>query len=153
QKNVDLKAASPRHICAAMLLRTACHLLSSAGMASTANYAAPGMDDVLDRPALLERIESDADLLGTLVELYEMDSPSMVAEMRSRIASHDGEGLSHAAHKLKGSLLTLSAVKAADSALALEKMGRENRLDGAEAALAALEAALPRASRARAQPP
>src|SRR5215468_5209550 len=120
-----------------MPLRPACHLLSPAAMAPTANYAAPGMDDVLDRPALLERIESDADLLGTLVELYEMDSPSMVAEMRSRIASHDGEGLSHAAHKLKGSLLTLSAVEAADSALALEKMGRENRLDGAEAALAA----------------
>src|SRR5262249_34179803 len=120
-------------------------------MTSTATHPASGMDDVLHQPAPPERVRSDPDLLRTPAELYEMDSPSMVAEMRSRIASKDGEGLSHAAHKLKGSLLTLSAVEAADNALALEKMGRENRLDGAEAALAALEAALPRVSEALAQ--
>lgn len=110
--------------------------------------APTSVDEVLDRASLLERIESDADLLGTLVELYESDSPSLIAELRGRIAERDSEGLSHVAHKLKGSLLTLSAVGAAESAFVLERMGREGCLDGAEAALAALEAALPKVSAA-----
>lgn len=104
--------------------------------------AAAESADVLDRESLLERVESDAELLGALVELYEADSPAMIEELRGKIATGDAEGLHRAAHKLKGSLLTLSATEASKAALALEEMGRDGQLDRAGTVLAALEVEL-----------
>lgn len=107
-----------------------------------------GFDEVLDRESLLERVESDAELLAALIELYESDSPQMVEELRAQVAAGDAAALHRTAHKLKGSLLTLSATEASQVALRLESMGRDGNLAQAADVLAALESELVKVTQA-----
>jgi signal transduction histidine kinase/HPt (histidine-containing phosphotransfer) domain-containing protein len=109
------------------------------GVSSMTTERTPGTGEVIDAEAVLELVGGDGDALADLVDLYRTEAPRSVEALRSALAEADAGALSAAAHRLKGSLLTLAAHAASAEALRLEQLGREGRLAGAEAVLAALE--------------
>ncbi len=101
-------------------------------------------EDVLDRAEAWARVAGDRELLGELVELFFGSSAEQVRELREAVGRGDAAGVRRVAHGLKGAVGTFGAKEAAEAALRLETMGREEQLAGAGEALAALEQALER---------
>ncbi len=119
--------------------------LAPASPAATTNGAiimttdrTPPPRDVIDGEALLELVGGDGDALADLVELYRAEAPRSIDALRTALAQADAAALSAAAHRLKGSLLTLAAHEASAEALRLEQLGRDGRLAAIEPALQAL---------------
>jgi PAS domain S-box-containing protein len=81
----------------------------------------------------------DEELLCDLGQTLLADAPRLMDHVRRAVASRDPEGLSLAAHALKGSVRPFAALRAFEAAFRLEKMGRANELEHAPAALAELE--------------
>ena len=95
--------------------------------------------DALDRAALLERLEGDAELLAEIVGVFLEDCPRLVASIREAVARGDARLLERAAHTLKGSVGNFGVSAAAAAALRLEQMGRQGELAQAGEACAALD--------------
>jgi HPt (histidine-containing phosphotransfer) domain-containing protein len=68
----------------------------------------------------------------------------MMENVRAALAARDAEALFRAAHTLKGSVSVFGAPEVVDAALSLETRARANAMADAEAAWAALQAALAR---------
>ena len=79
------------------------------------------------------------DFIQELVEAYLEDSPELFAQMRSALAKNDAELFRRSAHSLKTSSASLGALDFSEHARGLEMMGKNNKLDGAEAGVDALE--------------
>jgi HPt (histidine-containing phosphotransfer) domain-containing protein len=92
----------------------------------------------------LKRAGGDEELLRELAGLCLDETPKLMAEIRGAVPRQDGARLQMSAHTLKGAVATFGADEAAAAALRLEQMGRTGEWDGADAALAALEAAVVR---------
>ena len=103
----------------------------------TAAASEPGQ--VLDRAALLERVEGDETLLGELVEVFLRDYPRLLAGVRDAAARGDAKALARAAHTMKGAVSSFAAPAATATALQLEEMGRGGELTRVAEACAALE--------------
>jgi signal transduction histidine kinase/DNA-binding response OmpR family regulator/HPt (histidine-containing phosphotransfer) domain-containing protein len=88
---------------------------------------------------ILDRLGGNVGLLQSVVALFEEDSPGQMARIQDAIKNGDAEALMAAAHTLKGSLLVLSADRASNAALELEKLGRQSKLQGAAEWFAILE--------------
>ncbi len=101
--------------------------------------AGPVPAEVLDRVALLERVDGDGDLLAEMVELFLSDYPQLLTAVRSAAAQGDAKALERAAHTLKGSVSNFAAPAATAAAFALECMGREGDLSKAVAGCEDLE--------------
>ena len=96
----------------------------------------------------LENVGGDGAMLRELAEIFFVECPKLMEQIREHIASADGPELRRAAHTLKGSAHVFGAEEAADAAHRLEEIGREG-FDGelsrteafadAEEALALLE--------------
>ena len=99
----------------------------------------PTLRVVLDRAALLERLEGDAELLAEIVGVFLEDCPRLVASIREAVARGDARLLERAAHTLKGSVGNFGVSAAAAAALRLEQMGRQGELAQAGEACAALD--------------
>lgn len=100
--------------------------------------------DLLDLTETLERVEGDFDLLKEMVELFLEEWPNMLSDIERAIAVGDARALQHAAHTLKGSVSNFAAPRATAASLVLEKMGRQQDLSNAGAALASLQQELKR---------
>ncbi len=112
----------------------------------------PNDEDGLDLPfewdAALESVGGDEAMLRELAQLFFVECPKLMQQIREHIASEDGPELRRAAHTLKGSAHVFGAEEAAGAAHRLEEIGREG-FDGeisrteafadAEEALALLE--------------
>jgi signal transduction histidine kinase/CheY-like chemotaxis protein len=94
---------------------------------------------IIDFDKIAERLGGDMSLFQSAINLFEEDCPLLMARIRAAIEARDFMELSAAAHALKGSLLVLSAQRAADAALALEQIGQERQLQGAPETLKLLE--------------
>jgi len=103
----------------------------------------PEMQPV-DRDAAMKRVDGDAELLGEIVDLFLADVDNLTNDIRNAVQAADAGQVMRTAHRLKGSVATLAAEPAADAALRLEIMGRNDDLAGAEAALDVLERELKR---------
>ena len=88
---------------------------------------------------ILDRLGGNVGLLQSVVALFEEDSPGQMTRIHDAIKHGDAQALMAAAHTLKGSLLVLSADKASNAALELEKLGRQSKLQGAADWFAILE--------------
>jgi PAS domain S-box-containing protein len=99
--------------------------------------AAP--DSPFDAAELMKRIGSDRKLLRRLVKMVSADSAETFAQLRHAVAHEDAKALFNFAHALKGTLATLAARRAADTAFQLEGMGRAAIFTGAVELLATLE--------------
>jgi two-component system, sensor histidine kinase and response regulator len=94
--------------------------------------------DILDLDAALARVDGDRALLAEIAELFLREAHTMVADVTVAAAT-DLQLVVRAAHRLKGSLLTLGAGRAAAAALAVETLAREGRERDLPAALVHLE--------------
>jgi HPt (histidine-containing phosphotransfer) domain-containing protein len=88
---------------------------------------------------ILDRLGGNVGFLQSVVALFEEDSPGQMARIQDAIKNGDPQALMAAAHTLKGSLLVLSADRASNAALELEKLGRQSKLQGAAEWFAILE--------------
>ncbi len=91
---------------------------------SRAKRRAGSEGTLVDREAALARANGDALLLAELVDLFLEDAPEVRKELASSVAEGRFESVERLAHRVKGSLLTLSARDAARIALELEDAAR-----------------------------
>jgi HPt (histidine-containing phosphotransfer) domain-containing protein len=109
-----------------------------------ANERATAKYDPIDRVRLLAQIEGDVDLLREIASLFFADYPRRLRELKDAVARGDSNGVSSAAHSIKGSVASLAAQPCYEAAQRLEQMGSSGHLTGAGAACAALEAEVER---------
>jgi HPt (histidine-containing phosphotransfer) domain-containing protein len=104
--------------------------------------AAPGAP--FDRAEALERTGGSVEILEELAGVFTEQAPLLLAQIRQAITEGNAPELRRAAHTLKGSAAVFAAGPVVEAALRLETRGREERLEGAEADAAGLEAELER---------
>lgn len=93
---------------------------------ATATLAAP-----VDLANLKECVGDDPELLLEIVQSFNGDTSATFERIARAITGRDARALETLAHRLKGSLSTVGAYAAADTANLLESMGREGALEGA----------------------
>jgi CheY-like chemotaxis protein len=81
-----------------------------------------------DRRALLARVDSDTELLGSLVAVFKADRPGMMAGLEEALAMGDAVALADSAHTMKGALSVFGVEPARSIAEQLETAGRERQL-------------------------
>ena len=86
----------------------------------------------LDRAAALQRVGGDAELLKEILDLFIQECPQYLSAIGSAIEKRDPATLRRAAHTFKGALGNFGESPPLDTAQALETMGHENHLAGAE---------------------
>ncbi len=115
-----------------------CKQATERAMASAnADEAPPPL--IIDKTAVLERFEGDAELLGEIVQLFLEDCPRRLAEMREALRRGDRDALQRTAHSLKGSVGNFNAEAAVAAALRLELMSPAGDVALLDEACAALE--------------
>ena len=87
---------------------------------------------VIDWNAALETCAGDHALLRDIVDAFLEEQPRRVDEIRRAIDTSDFELLNRAAHTIKGSMRYFSAPAVFDRAYALEQLGAQQSLEGAE---------------------
>ena len=97
---------------------------------------------VLDLPEALNLVDGDQDLFLTLAELFLQESPKEAAAVRAALGREDCAGLVAAAHKLKGSVIQMSAPRLFECAKRLEELGRQGELAEASSVGVDLDACL-----------
>ncbi|MFV8571394.1 Hpt domain-containing protein [Marinobacter sp. SBS5] len=99
------------------------------------------MNDIprLDEEALAELQDVMEDEFGVLIETYLADSRTRIVGLKEAIEAGDSDRLRKAAHSLKGSCINIGVPKLGSLCFELEILGREERLEGAEPVLAAIE--------------
>ena len=98
--------------------------------------------EVFDRTAAMKVVGGDEDLLREITTLFLEELPGSLDRIRKSMEQGDAAAMEQAAHSLKGSVANFGAERARRAAYALEVIGKEGRLDGADEAFTALEAAL-----------
>ena len=90
----------------------------------------------------LERLGGDVSLLEEVVQIFLVEAPRQLSELREAIAKPAPATVERTAHSLKGELSYLGITGASQRARELEEMGRKNDLQTAPTVFAALEAEL-----------
>ena len=96
-------------------------------------------DHPVDKEALLDLVDEDPVFLETLIETFLEDCTVYMNAIRTAVEEDDAVMLTEEAHGLKGAVANLQAESAQKAAQKLEVIGRSGQLDGAKAALEALE--------------
>jgi len=101
-------------------------------------------DDVIawNGSETLERLGGDVSLLEEIVQIFLVEAPRQLSELREAIAEPAPATVEKTAHSLKGELGYLGITGASQRARELEEMGRKNDLQTAPTVFAALEAEL-----------
>jgi HPt (histidine-containing phosphotransfer) domain-containing protein len=113
------------------------------GSASDTDVASSAVDTA----DVMSRVGGDHALLADLVSIFREEAPRLVADMRLAVQAGDAKGLERAAHRLRGSIVSLGGRSAADVAGTLEGFGRRASLDDAAPRLADLDRELARLDR------
>lgn len=90
----------------------------------------------------LSRVDGDQDLFLTLAELFLQESPKEAAALHAALGRQDCAGLVAAAHKMKGSVIQMSAPRLFECAKRLEELGRQGKLAEAYSVCVDLDACL-----------
>lgn len=109
---------------------------------------APGNGSVIDEAKLLKLFDGDLKMVGEVASLFFQNCAQKLSEIRQAVRRGDGAAVELAAHSIKGSALQFAAAAAAEAALQLERMGRNQRLDGAQQAFEELVREIERLERA-----
>jgi HPt (histidine-containing phosphotransfer) domain-containing protein len=94
---------------------------------------------VVDKQALLESLEGDAEFLKTVLGIFLSDYPRMLTQIKDAANKRDGVKLKNATHELKGSVSFFGVKDAVHAAQTLESMAKEEKLDNVDEALVVLE--------------
>ena len=89
--------------------------------------------------SMIERIGDDEELARQLVALFLAEYPRMIAELRASIDSGVADTVRRAAHAFKGSAANFIDDGPVATALEIEVLGKEGRLDPVPALFARLE--------------
>lgn len=100
--------------------------------------------EIFDRAAALKRAQGDASLLSELVGGFLTDFPQDLAILASEMDRQQFSRIERLSHRLKGSLLTLAAERAAREALDLETSARGEDAERCRVAFDRLRAELHR---------
>jgi two-component system sensor histidine kinase/response regulator len=92
----------------------------------------------IDPAALLERCSGSPALALSILEKFEKQSASILADLRQSLIEHRAEQCAKLAHLLKGSAGMVGAETVRSAAASLEELGRAGAIDDAQAALADL---------------
>ncbi len=82
----------------------------------------------------------DRDFLVEMINLFNSDTPDLIAQMQSGLAAGDIETVRRAAHSLKSNAASFGAGRLSAAARELEMLARSGSFDGAAFRLAAVEA-------------
>ncbi len=82
---------------------------------------------------------SGADFIGELIDTYLEDTPQLIKDMKSSLASNDAEVFRRAAHSFKSNSATFGANHLSELARELEMLSRENKLNEIGGRLETLE--------------
>ena len=82
------------------------------------------LEEFVNLPELLGRIENDNDLLVELLTLFQEDLPKNREAFRIAVSAGDLRTIERAAHLLKGMLANLSVTQAASLAAEIESSAR-----------------------------
>ena len=88
---------------------------------------------------LVARTGNNRPLIVELIEIFESECHTMLAELHRGLLAQDGKAVQGAAHRLRGSLRIFGARRAIEVLTELESMGREGVLERAPARLSELE--------------
>jgi CheY-like chemotaxis protein/HPt (histidine-containing phosphotransfer) domain-containing protein len=94
---------------------------------------------VLDRAALLDRVDGDAQLLGEITKLFLQECVPLMASAREAMETGNADRFTYAVHTLRGMFRSLSAPLAQEAAGILEGLSLKNDRENAEATYAVLE--------------
>jgi PAS domain S-box-containing protein len=114
------------------------------GPSEPAGVSAEEESPVLDREAILRRLEGDEGLLKELVDLFRGDSVTLLEQVGTALGDGDAEAARRAAHTLKSSLGLFEAHGAARATRRLEEAARSGDLALAEEALKDLQGEIER---------
>lgn len=92
-----------------------------------------------DKDEILKRFDGDEEFLTEMVGIFISDIPGQLSEIKKAVDNRNSKNLEKSAHKLKGAVANFVENAVFQTALQLEMMGREYRLDGAEEAYGTLE--------------
>jgi PAS domain S-box-containing protein len=104
--------------------------------------AGPTSPVVFDRAEALKRVGESDEILRELMELFRVEGPKQMEEIRQKKAAGDMPGLARAAHTLKGSVAIFAAQAACDAALRIENMGRSGDVSDFDEAWESLQQAV-----------
>jgi len=79
----------------------------------------------------LEQTADDSELLQELINIFKESCTSDCALIRAGIVRRDGGQIASAAHSIKGAAASLGIEAIRDVALAIEKDGKEGKIDDA----------------------
>ena len=115
-------------------------LLAAINRLRPAQATAPGDGlQVIDRPALLERVSGDMDLLNAMKEAFFRDSARLMTQARLALQQGNAHGLDNALHTLSGMFRNLSADAAYHALARLQQLDIRNDPVCAGACMTALE--------------
>jgi HPt (histidine-containing phosphotransfer) domain-containing protein len=103
---------------------------------------------IIDRDAILEQFEGDAEFLREVVQLFLAACPRRLSAIHEAILGCDTTALQMAAHSIRGSASYFGALAVMAAASDLETMGREGSLPNAGEACEKLEQELARLKQA-----
>jgi two-component system sensor histidine kinase/response regulator len=97
---------------------------------------------LVDLEAALERLGGDEELLGSVIQMFLEECPSLITNLRAAVLQGDAKSLELAGHTLRGLVANFGAASVCELAFKLELMGKEGNLAESEAVTTALEAEL-----------
>jgi HPt (histidine-containing phosphotransfer) domain-containing protein len=97
------------------------------------------MAPAFDHDELMDRIDGDFEFLEESMEMLDEDAGPLLEKVRAATRARDASALVSPAHTLKGMLSNFCAEAAEGTARELEMRGRENRLEGVDAVVDALD--------------
>jgi HPt (histidine-containing phosphotransfer) domain-containing protein len=96
-------------------------------------------DAIVDREAILARVDGDEALLGELIALFQESSSGYLENLGEAIGQGNALGVRVSAHALKGAIANFSEGGAFQNSRRLEEMGRSEDLAGADEVFRRLE--------------
>ncbi|MCU0958989.1 MAG: Hpt domain-containing protein [Pirellulaceae bacterium] len=98
---------------------------------------------MIDWSAALDSTGGDEALLVDVIEAFQEEAPRLMENIRQAIAAGDTVLLHRASHTLKTNLLSLGAADSGQTAFTIEKLARNQQLEGTDRLCHTLETALP----------
>lgn len=92
-----------------------------------------------DMSIITRNFDGDLEFFKEIFQIFLETYPNQIEIIRRMILEDNPESLEKAAHRLAGSLTNFNISEIKETALKLEKMGKEKRLRGAEKQLSRLE--------------
>lgn len=83
---------------------------------------------ILDRQAVLERLENDHELFGEICDIFKDDGPELVRKLREAVDAGETQSAIRHAHSLKSASANIGANELSELARQAELAGREGSM-------------------------